>query len=127
MDRLLAGQRILVVEDEMMILMSIEDTLVDAGCETVAAAATVDEALALIEGHNFDAAMLDVNLHGSPSYPVADALVARGVPFFFATGYGDHGIKEEYRGQPFVRKPFGHETVIDMFASLLMREDATSE
>jgi CheY-like chemotaxis protein len=124
---LLAGRRILVVEDEMMILMSIEDTLTGAGCETVAAAATVDEALALIEGHKFDAAMLDVNLHGSQSYPVADALVAQGVPFFFATGYGDHGIKDDYREQPFVRKPFGHETVVGMFASLLTREDAARE
>jgi hypothetical protein len=45
----------------------------------------------------FDAAMLDVNLNGNKSYPVADALAARGVPFVFSTGYSDHGMREGYR------------------------------
>ena len=69
MDKLLSGRRILVVEDEMMVLMVTEDMLADLGCESVTAAATVDQALALIEAQGFDAAMLDVNLNGSKSYP----------------------------------------------------------
>ena len=87
MNKLLSGRRVLVVEDEMMILMIIEDMLADLGCESVTAAATVDQALALIDAQVFDAAMLDMNLNGNKSHAVADALAARGVPFVFSTGY----------------------------------------
>jgi len=83
MNKCLSGRRILVVEDEMLIVMMIESMLSDLGCESVAAAATVTQAIALIDGQTFDAAMLDVNLNGTNSRPVADALAARGVPFFF--------------------------------------------
>jgi CheY-like chemotaxis protein len=92
MSELLTGRRILVVEDEMLVLMDMQDTLADLGCEAVFAAATNDQAIALIEAHHFDAALLDLNLNGVRSYPVADALAALGVPFAFATGYGGHGL-----------------------------------
>ncbi len=78
-DKLLFGRRILVVEDEMLVLMSIEDMLADLGCESVAAAATVDQAVALIRAQFFDAAMLDMNLNGTKSFPVADKLAELGV------------------------------------------------
>jgi len=104
MDKSLSGRRILVVEDEMMVLMVTEDMLGDLGCESVAAAANVDQALALIEAQGFDAAMLDVNLNGSKSYPVADALAARGVPFAFSTGYSDHGKDGHYSDRPVLKK-----------------------
>ena len=86
-EKLLSGRRILVVEDEMLVLMSIEDMLADLGCESVTAAATVDQAVALIDAQVFDAAMLDMNLNGTKSFPVADKLAELGVPFIFATGY----------------------------------------
>ena len=60
----------------MIILMLIEDVLIDRGCESVTAAATVDRALALIDAQSFDVAMVDVNLNGHMSYAVADALAA---------------------------------------------------
>ncbi|MEO8455056.1 MAG: response regulator, partial [Sphingomicrobium sp.] len=69
----LAGRSILVVEDEMLVLLNIETALTDLGC-TAIAAATIDGALTLLDDIRFDAAMLDVNLHGQKSYPVADAL-----------------------------------------------------
>ena len=69
MDKLLSGRRVLVVEDEMLILMMIEDMLADLGCESVTAAATVDQALALIDAQVFDAAMLDMNLNGNKAMP----------------------------------------------------------
>src|ERR1700722_19998772 len=106
MDKSLSGRRVLVVEDEMMILMIIEDMLADLGCESVTAAATVDQALALMDARIFDAAMLDVNLNGHKSYPVADALAARGVPFVFATGYSDHGLNGGYSGRAVRKKTF---------------------
>src|SRR5580658_4547678 len=87
MSKLLSGRRVLVVEDEMMILMTIEDMLADLGCESVTAAATIQQALALIDTQVFDAAMLDVSLNGYKSHDVAEALAARGVPFVFSTGY----------------------------------------
>jgi CheY-like chemotaxis protein len=67
MNKLLSGRRVLVVEDEMMILMIIEDMLAELGCESVTVAATVNQALALIDTQVFDAAMLDMNLNGSKS------------------------------------------------------------
>ena len=72
--KLLSGRRILVVEDEMLVLMSIEDMLADLGCKSVTAAATVDQAIAFIHAQVFDAAMLDMNLNGTKSFPIADKL-----------------------------------------------------
>ena len=105
-DKVLSGQRILVVEDEMLVLMETEDMLADLGCDAVVAAATNEQAIALIEAQHFDAALLDVNLHGVKSYPVADLLAARGVPFAFATSYGGHGLREGDRERPLLVKPF---------------------
>nr|WMC98649.1 hypothetical protein RAR13_08140 [Aminobacter aminovorans] len=70
----------------MLVLLMIEDMLADLGCVSVIAAATVEQALALITAHDFDAAMVDMNLNGDNTYVVADALAARGVPFVFSTG-----------------------------------------
>src|SRR5579863_7976422 len=106
MDKLLSGRRILVVEDEMLILMMIEGILEDLGCESVTAAATVDQAVSLIDEQVFDAAILDVNLQGHNSRAVADALAARDVPFFFSTGNGGHHTMDSYDDRPVLRKPF---------------------
>ena len=103
---LLAGHRILVVEDEMLLLMNIEMALEELGCSDIRAAASVAEALALLDLREFDAALLDVNLGGEKSYPVADALIARGIPFAFSTGYGDHGDRAELGDRPLLRKPY---------------------
>ena len=87
----LSGRRILVIEDEMMVAMLLKDILVDLGCTVLGPAARVEQALAMIEAAGaLDAAVLDINLNGQKSYPVADALAARGVPFIFATGYSRH-------------------------------------
>jgi PAS domain S-box-containing protein len=87
----LAGRRVLLVEDELLVAMEMEEALRDLGCEVLGPAATVEEALrlALAEAGRIDAAVLDVNLAGRPSFPVADLLAGRGVPVVFATGYGD--------------------------------------
>jgi CheY-like chemotaxis protein len=119
MDKRLAGRRILVVEDEMVLVMFIEELLADSGCETVASAATVEQALALLDSQPpFDCAMLDLNLKGSLSYPVADAMAARAVPFLFVTGYGMHGIHDRYRDRPVLQKPFEYEELVGVLAGL---------
>jgi CheY-like chemotaxis protein len=98
--------RILVVEDEMLVAMNIEDMLLDLGHEVAGIASRLAPALALAGEASIDAAMLDVNLAGENSFPVADILAARGIPFVFATGYGLQGIEERHRGRPLLQKPF---------------------
>jgi CheY-like chemotaxis protein len=76
MDRLLSGRRVLVVEDEMLVLIMIEDMLADLGCKSVTSGATVEKAVALINAQVFDVAILDMNLNRNDSHAVADALAA---------------------------------------------------
>lgn len=119
MNKLLAGRCVLVVEDEMLILMMIEDMLSDLGCESVVTASSVDQALAKIDAHAFDAAILDSNLDGSSSDPIAEALAARGVPFFFATGQKNGGIGSGSQGRPVLKKPFTFEGLEESFRQML--------
>lgn len=119
MNRPLLGRQILVVEDEMLVLMNTEDMLADLGCEQILAAATVNKALALIDTHFFDVAMVDMNLNGVRTDPVAAALVARGVPFVFATGYVTHDIGSGYEDRPLLKKPFLLKEMADVLTHLL--------
>jgi CheY-like chemotaxis protein len=88
----LSGRRVLVVEDETMVAWLLEDMLADLGCAVVGPAAHVNQALAMLDAEALDAAVLDINLNGQKSYPVADALAARGVPFVFSTGYNKDSL-----------------------------------
>lgn len=119
MTGLLAGRHILVVEDEMLVLMSIETALEDLGCSAVCAAASVADALKVLSTHQFDAALVDVNLGGEKSYPVADALTERGIPFAFSTGYGDHSDRLDLNHLPVLRKPFLNSDLVAMFERLV--------
>lgn len=104
---LLKGRRILVVEDEALVAMLVEDALLDAGATVLGPAATVAEALALLEREAPpDAAVLDLNLAGETSTPVADALAARGLPFVIATGYGASGLPPGHADVPVLAKPY---------------------
>jgi CheY-like chemotaxis protein len=98
--------RVLIVEDEMLVAMNIEDMLLDLGHEVAGLAGRLDAAMALAREAEFDLAMLDVNLAGETSFPVAEILASRGIPFLFATGYGIKGVAEEYRTYPVLQKPF---------------------
>lgn len=86
--------------------MLLEDMLLDVGCEVGEAVSRLEEALRAAQEGTFDFAILDVNLHGLPSYPVADILSARGVPFAFATGYGSDSLDPAYAAVPILLKPF---------------------
>jgi len=104
----LEGRRILVVEDDYLVAQLLVDLLEDAGATVIGPVGWIDEAVALIEDESqkFDGAILDVNVHGKKSYPVADALAARSVGFVFATGYDAGVIEGKYRRYPRCEKPF---------------------
>ena len=80
---LFPGKRVLIVEDEMLIVMALEDMLTDLGAIPVAQACSVSEGLALVEKGQFDVAILDINLRGTKVFPVAEALEASGKPYIF--------------------------------------------
>lgn len=121
MNDLLAGRRVLVVEDEILILMMIENMLADLGCATVATAGTVAQAIDLIEAQNFDAAMLDMNLDGQDSRRVAEALSERGVPFLYSTGNAARETRGVAGDRPVLRKPFTFEEMASGLSRLLPR------
>ena len=118
-NKLLSGRHVLVVEDEMLVLMTIETMLADLGCESVTAAATAAQAIELTKSQVFDVAMLDLNLNGHQSYAVADALTALGVPFVFSTGYTNDGMRDDYRDRPVLRKPYRPDVMAQILGDLL--------
>ena len=118
-DQLLMGKRVLVIEDEMLVLMAIEDMLGDLGCTSITAAGNIGKALELIETGSFDLATLDLNLNGMRSYPVAEALNDRAVPFVFSTGYGEYGVEEAYDRYPVLNKPFDCSQLTRILTALL--------
>jgi CheY-like chemotaxis protein len=101
-----AAKSVLVVEDELMIRMLLEDMLGELGYEIAAQAGHIEEALEAAKNAAFDVAILDFNLNGKPTGPVADLIAARGKPFVFATGYGEQALPEPHRDRPTLRKPF---------------------
>ena len=118
----LHGLRILVAEDEALILLDIEDMLHDLGCEIVGPVATVDAAMSAIRQSAMDGAILDVSLHGERITPAADALRARGIRFILCTGYGRNPDDEPaIRDAPRLAKPFTLDSlraaVTDAFAA----------
>lgn len=100
------GRRILIVEDEYFAADDLATDLRKLGAEIIGPVGNVGEALGLIRANpDLDGAVLDINLHGQMSYPVADALRASGTPFLFATGYDAWTVAESYRGVVRHEKP----------------------
>lgn len=119
--KLLAGVRVLLVEDETLVAMLLEDMISDLGGTVVGSASRVAQALDLLaDGRGrIDLAVLDVNLGGEEAFPIATALAERGVPFAFSTGYGNSGLPEIWRNRPTLQKPFTQEQVISVLGSTL--------
>ncbi len=100
------ARRALVVEDEVIVGMLVEDMLQELGYEVVALSTHLDQAVELAREIDVDFAVLDLNLNGRMSYPVADVLRQRGLSFIFATGYGAKILVPPYAGTPTLQKPF---------------------
>ncbi|MEQ8043990.1 response regulator [Xanthomonas hortorum] len=98
--------RVLLVEDESVVAMLLEDCLIELGYEIAATVGDVDAGLEEVKKGNLDLALLDVNLGGSYSFPIAEELDARGVPYIFVTGYSVGGIPEKLQHRHGLQKPF---------------------
>jgi CheY-like chemotaxis protein len=111
--------RVLLLDDEPLIAMLLEDILEQLRYEIVGPAHTVAAALDLIETTPPDAAILDVNLRNELSYPAADALRVRRIPFMFLTGYVAPGIDARFHNELVMTKPFDFETIREALRHLL--------
>ena len=111
--------RILVVEDELMIVLMLESLLLEAGFEVADVATKVEAALAFVEAGAFDVAILDANLAGVSSAPVAAALTARSIPFLVVSGYATAQQNGAFAAGLHVQKPFQTETLIEALRSIL--------
>jgi len=112
------SRRILIVEDEAIVALFIEDLLEELGHKVAGTVSRLKEAMERGKQGDFDLAILDVHLHGEDVFPFADLLVEQKTPFIFATGYGEHGIPERFRGAPTLQKPFRPDELADMIAKL---------
>jgi DNA-binding response OmpR family regulator len=120
-----AGQRILIVEDEYFLADDLRRTLGKSGAEVLGPVPTVDQGLLVVDtSERIDLAVLDVHLHGENAFAISAALRRRGIPFLFATGYGDAEIPSEYRDVPRLEKPFEYAALIAALEAMIGRGNA---
>lgn len=98
--------RVLLVEDELLIALSVESMLAELGYAVVGPVARLDEAVERARDEPLDGALLDISLGRDDVFPVAEVLAARGVPFVFASGYTGGALPDRFRGRPHLQKPF---------------------
>jgi len=99
-------QQVLVVEDEALIAMYVETIVEQSGYGVAGVVSNVDDALAFIDDHAVDSAVLDIDLGGRSVYPVAEVLKRRGIPFLYASSSSERSIPPAFRSGPVVQKPF---------------------
>ena len=110
-----------MVEDDALIAMDIADLLVDEGMTIVGPAHSLVQARELVQGTDFDVALIDANLNGDPVDEIADILTSRNRPFAFCTGYGPEALPEQHRGVPILAKPFGRDDLLTVVGNLCRR------
>jgi DNA-binding response OmpR family regulator len=110
----LEGLRVLLIEDESLVAELIVDILETAGCAVIGPFARIDPALRAAAEETFDAALLDLDLAGVSTFPVAAFLASRNLPFIFLTGFGKGALQGEYAGHPIIAKPFKSQNLLDM-------------
>jgi CheY-like chemotaxis protein len=115
----LRGRKVLVIEDEYIVAQILTEMLEDAGAEVVGPVGWLEEALAFVKDKtkHIDCAILDLNLHGGKSYPIADALIERDVSFVFTTGYDGDLIQGAYQNVPRCQKPFRAQELFTLLAA----------
>ena len=115
------AKRILVVEDEFLIALDIAGALEQGGLVVIGPLASVRDALAALEREQVDGALLDANLGGEPVGRVADALIARRVPFAFVSGYGREQLPAQHQRAPLIAKPFTGDDLLRVVARFWAR------
>jgi PAS domain S-box-containing protein len=111
----LGGNRILLVEDEVLVAMMMRDLLGELGLSIIGPFSRLSEAMVAAVHDEIDGAIIDVNLGGEFVYPVADVLVARKIPFVFVTGYGVESIESRFGSVPIVKKPVQRPVLQNIF------------
>lgn len=119
-----SGCRVLVIEDEVLVAMGMEMTLVEAGYLVVGPVGRFDQAMQAAQAEEADVALLDVNLRGAEVYPVADQLSARGIPFVFLTGYDRTTLPARFAERQVVRKPFQRDELLSTLKALTTANSA---
>lgn len=110
--------RVLVVEDEQMIAHSIADILTDGGYEIAGIAVSADQVIRLLGEERCDLAVVDANLAGSSSVPVATALGSRAIPYVVVSGYARRELQLPLLNAPFVPKPINARDLLDALAEV---------
>lgn len=113
--------RILIVEDEPIIALSLEEILVDAGFTIAAVVHKLDKALVLIESRACDAAIIDANLAGVSASPAASALAKHGLPFIVLSGYSREQLQGDFPGAHFMQKPCQPAQVIKAVSAMVLK------
>jgi len=105
-DATMERRKVLIIEDEPLIAMLLEDMLNELGFDADTSGGRLASAMEAAAATQWRCVILDVSLGDEETYPVADALMARDIPFIFATGYGRDGLRPGYRDTPVLQKPF---------------------
>ncbi|TSC36327.1 response regulator [Pseudomonas sp. ST1] len=111
--------KVLLVEDETMLAMLMEMMLEDLGFATAYHASSLGEGIEYARNGDYDLAILDINIIGGNSFPIAAAIAHRGIPFMFCSGYGRLGIPEVWVDRRCVAKPFSAEQLNEALSELL--------
>jgi PAS domain S-box-containing protein len=122
--KLEAGNRIILVEDEILVAMMMRDILTDLGFSVVGPFSRLSEAMVAAVHDEIDAGIIDINLGGEFVYPVAEVLVARDIPFIFVTGYGVESIDPRFTSVPVIKKPVQRQVLQKIFVSAVCEEPA---
>jgi len=118
MNEILCGKTVIIVEDEYLSVLALSDMVAYLGCEVVGHATNLGQALDLTDNAAFDIALLDIHLDGETSYPVAQQLLSREVPFLFTTGLADMG-PDWCRDSLRILKPFSKTSLERMMMASL--------
>jgi CheY-like chemotaxis protein len=111
-------RRILIVEDQLFLALSVATVLEDAGYEPVGPVSQLVTAIGIALKESLDAALLDVDLEGQSAQPIAEILTRRGIPFAVVTSYDRARLPAAMSGRPYIRKPFTDSEIKDVVARM---------
>ena len=113
------GGRVLVCDDNLLIADVVAEFLRECGLEPAGPVGQLESAMRMARESALDGAILDINLHGRPCFPICSILSARRIPFIFLTGYPEAAIPIEYRGVTLITKPFEPTEMKEVLAHML--------